>query len=66
MTTAWMSEPVNGESDAVLLREGRTRIAILTRNPLTDEQVKELYYVALFMQASGKTLREALNWESRT
>lgn len=61
MAYAFMSEPVNGESEIIIQRISKNAIKIQTHNSLTDEQVQELYWLVYAMEKLGKTMKELLN-----
>lgn len=51
-TYAFMTE------ETVVRRDGRNKISILTHNPLTDDQMKDLYWVVLAMEKTGARLKD--------
>ena len=57
------TSPVNGVSDATIIREGYHKIKISTENTLTDDQVRDLYWLVLAMSNTGKTLKELFPYE---
>ena len=58
MAYSMFTEPVNGVSELVLRREEPTKISITTDKPLTDEQMRDLYWAVLAMHKTGLTLHE--------
>ena len=60
MTYAMMTSSVNGVSDVVVRRDGEKKIVIRTDNTLTDDQMRDLYWVALLMSKTGKKLKELM------
>lgn len=61
MASAFFSEPVNGVSNVMVYRTGRSSVAVSTQNALTDEQLEELYWIVAFMAETGKRLGEAID-----
>ena len=64
MITAWFDSPIGGESEVFIMREGKCEIGISTREPLTDEQVRDLHRIIQIMTKTGKTIREIVkDWK---
>ena len=61
MAYAMLTNPVNGISDVVMVRDGKSAIRIRTEKPLTDDQMRDLYWTILTMAKTGKTLKEIIN-----
>ena len=57
-TYAFMTEPVSGVHEAVLRREGKNKIIVSTNHPLSDDQMKDLYWVILAMEKTGVRLKD--------
>lgn len=60
-TFAMLTESVNGVSELMLRREGRNKIIISCVKPLTDDQMRDLYWIALAMEKTGKNLKDLLS-----
>lgn len=60
MTTAWFDSPVGGESSVSMIRSAKSKIIICTKEPMTDEQCQDLYYVIQLMVKKGKPLGDIL------
>ena len=61
MAYAMFTDSTNGVHDVVLRREGRNNIMVSTIDPLSDDQMRDLYWVSLLMAKTGLTLKEILN-----
>ncbi len=61
MAFAMYSEPVNGASELSIVRESQNTLKIRTVNPLSDDQMEDIYWSVLLMMKTGKTLKEMLN-----
>lgn len=57
-TYAFMTESVNGVHDTVLRRDGKNKIIVSTNHPLSDDQMKDLYWVILAMEKTGVRLKD--------
>ena len=64
MAYAMFTSPVNGISEVTLVREGRHKIQITTEQPLSDDQMQDLYWVTLAMHKTGKRLKDLFKNES--
>lgn len=54
-----MAGVMKSEDDSVsLIRDGEDRIIVNTETMLNDDQMQDLFWAAMIMMKSGKTLRE--------
>lgn len=61
MAYAMFTEPRNGVVDVTIRRETKNKIMVTTENPLTDDQMRDLYWIVLAMSRSGMRLKDMLN-----
>ena len=57
------ADPMNDESEIIIIRTGMKKIGITTREPLSDEQVQDLYWIVMAMSKTGKRLGELFKKE---
>ena len=62
-TYAFMTEPVCGVHEVVLRREGKNKIIVSTNNPLSDDQMQDLYWIILAMEKTGARLKDLYETE---
>lgn len=65
MAYAMFTESVNGTHDVILRREGRNQIMVTTEVPLTDDQMRDLYWVVLYFEKTGKTMKDLVRSDER-
>lgn len=63
-TYAFMTEGKSGVYETMLRREGKNKIIVSTNNPLSDDQMQDLYWVILAMEKTGKRLKELFKEEA--
>ena len=61
MAYAMYSKSENGNVTTLITRESEHSMNIKTVTPLTDDQMKDLYWIVELMTLTGKTLTEILN-----
>lgn len=64
MTFALMQEPVNGVCGVLLRRETSNKICVATTEPLTDEQMQDLYWIVSLMHRTKLPLKEIMKGAS--
>lgn len=60
MAYAYFTEPINGHSDVTVIRDAKDRVGIRTKTPLTDEQMRDLYWIVSWMMRTGKTMKDLM------
>lgn len=65
MTYAMMTEQIGGVNECLVIREKKNRIAICTQNTLTDDQMRDLYWISLAMSRTGMTLKDIIRKEEK-
>lgn len=60
MTYAFTAGYETMGDELMVVRESRTTVKIKTRKELTDDQVKDLYWVALAMETTGKRMKDIM------
>ena len=53
-----MSERINSSMDAIATRDKDNKIVIRTSKRLNDEQMRDLYALALLMCKTGKSMKD--------
>lgn len=61
MTSALMTESKNGLSDVVVRRESRNKIVVFTAEPLSDDQMNDLFSAVLIMVKGKRRLWKQLD-----
>lgn len=51
-------------SEVSVRRDTENKVTIFTQTPLTDDQMRDLYWLAYAMQKTGKTLKEIMTNET--
>lgn len=59
-TFGFYTEPVNGICELSIIRESKNKLRISTLTPLSDDQVRDLYWIILLMKKTGMNLKEIL------
>ena len=65
MAYAMFTNSENGTHDVILRREGRNQIMVTTEVPLTDDQMRDLYWIVLAMEKTGKTMKDLVKVNER-
>ena len=65
MAYAMFTDSANGTHDVILRREGRNQIMVTTEVPLTDDQMRDLYWVVLYFEKTGKTMKDLVKVNER-
>ena len=64
-TTCLVSAPVNnGVREVSVIRSNGNTITITTYEPLDDDQMRDIYYLAYAMYKTKKRLKDLVGWIS--
>ena len=63
MTYSMMSNPVEGVCDVILRRDGYSKIIVTTMDPLTDDQMRDLFWIVSMMSKNGVRLKDMFEKE---